>query len=230
MRLLAPDVLQIHAHGVCIYALRRGDELVLIDSGFLGASAALGRALKMVGWDRCRIRGIILTHGHLDHTFNAFRFAREFGAWVAAPELDKPHVAGEYQYSGAAKVCGWLESAGRRVFGYQVPPEDEVDWFAPGHVFHDWLGGMEVIALPGHTIGHCGLYCAERRWLFSGDLFASFWWSTHLPPAILNSLPEKIPTSVRAALDLEIDGVLPAHCDRAVAQVHLRRLRRMAQG
>ena len=220
-----PDLLQVQAFGVCIYALRDGDEVVLVDSGFLGASGKLGAALRRAGWDRCRIVGIILTHGHLDHSYNAFRFAREFGAWVAAPKLDAAHLAGDYEYSGSARVCGFLESCGRRLFGYQ-PPVD-VDWFSPGRHF-DVFGGLEVIALPGHTEGHCGLLCARRRLLFCGDLFASFWWSSHLPPAILNSLPEEIPASVRSALALEIDGVLPAHCDRATPAVHLGRLRKLA--
>jgi glyoxylase-like metal-dependent hydrolase (beta-lactamase superfamily II) len=220
-----PDVLQVQAYGVCVYAIRQGEEVVLIDSGFLGSSSALGAALRRAGWVDCRIVGIILTHGHLDHAFNAFRFAREFGAWVAAPQLDREHLAGSYPYSGSARICGWLESAGRRVFGYE-PPQD-VDWFGPGRVF-DWLGGLEVVALPGHTAGHSGLFSAERRLLFCGDLFASFWWSCHLPPGILNSQPERIPASLQAALDLEIDGVLPAHCDRAAPDVHLRRLHKLA--
>ena len=220
-----PDLLQIRGFGVCLYALRQGGEIVLVDSGFIGASALLGRALKHAGWDCCRIVGIILTHGHLDHTFNAFRFAREFGAWVAAPQLDAAHVAGSYVYSGPARVCGILEACGRRLFGYQ-PPID-VRWFSPGHVF-EVFGGLEVIPLPGHTAGHCGLFSAARRLLFCGDLFASFWWSRHLPPAILNSQPGEIPASLRRALALEIDGVLPAHCDRAAPGVHLARLRELA--
>ncbi len=220
-----PDLLQVQAFGVCVYALRDGDEVVLIDSGFLGASGRLGEALRRAGWDRCRIVGIILTHGHLDHTFNAFRFAREFGAWVAAPRLDEAHVAGSYSYSGSARVCGLLEAGGRRLFGYQPPLG--VDWFSPGHRF-DHFGGLEVVPLPGHTAGHCGLFSASRRLLFCGDLFASFWWSRHLPPAILNSQPEEIPASVRRALALEIDGCLPAHCDRAAPGVHLGRLRELA--
>jgi len=125
-----PDLLQTQAFGVCIYALRDGDEVALIDSGFLGASGKLGAALRRAGWDHCRIVGIILTHGHLDHSYNAFRFAKEFSAWVAAPQLDAAHLAGSYAYSGNARVCGLLESCGRRLFGYQ-PPVD-VDWFSPG--------------------------------------------------------------------------------------------------
>ena len=222
-----PDLLQVRGFGVCLYALRQGKEIVLVDSGFIGASAMLGRDLKRAGWDRCRITGIILTHGHLDHCLNAFRFAREFGAWVAAPRLDEAHVAGRYPYSGSARVCGFLEACGRRLFGYQ-PPLD-VEWYDPGHVF-DVFGGLEAIPLPGHTAGHSGLYCAGRRLLFCGDLFASFWWSCHLPPAILNSLPEEIPASLGRALELAPDGALPAHCDRASPEIHLERLRRLAAG
>jgi len=220
------EILQVRAYGVCIYALRDADKIFLIDSGFIGAAGALSKALRRVGRSDCRITGIILTHGHLDHALNAFRFAREFGAWVAAPELDKTHIEGSHPYMGMARVCGWLEAAGRRLFGYRPP--QEIEWYQPGHVF-DVFGGLEVISLPGHTAGHSGLFCREQRQLFCGDLFASFWWSTHRPPAILNTEPEKIPASIESALELDIDGVWPGHCDRAAPETHLRRLRRLAK-
>jgi hypothetical protein len=47
-----------------------------------------------------------------------------------------------------------------------------------------------VIHLPGHTAGHCGFYSDRHELLFSGDMFASYFFNVHKPPAILNSVPE----------------------------------------
>ncbi len=72
-----------------------------------------------------------------------------------------------------------------------------------------------MVHLPGHSDGHCGFYSARHDLLFSGDLFASYLFIIHLPPAILNSRPELIPGSLRKALRLDPRWILPNHYDSA---------------
>jgi glyoxylase-like metal-dependent hydrolase (beta-lactamase superfamily II) len=84
--------------------------------------------------------------------------------------------------------------------------------------------GLTVIHLPGHTAGHSGFYCERRKLLFCSDLFASYGCLSHLPPTIFNSSEADIPKSVATALELDLVGILPNHCDRASPEVHLRRL------
>ena len=57
--------------------------------------------------------------------------------------------------------------------------------------------GLRVVHLPGHTLGHCGFYSRAHDLLFSGDLFASYFFNVHLPTRILNSAPELIPAEPR---------------------------------
>ena len=38
-------------------------------------------------------------------------------------------------------------------------------------------GGLRVVHLPGHTLGHCGFYSKAHDLLFSGDLFASYFFN-----------------------------------------------------
>ena len=61
--------------------------------------------------------------------------------------------------------------------------------------------GCACVHLPGHTRGHCGFYSARHDLLFSGDLFASYFWNTHRPPPILNSVPERFAESFRRVAD-----------------------------
>jgi len=218
------DLLQVRGAGVCFHVLRDANGLYLIDGGFIGGRAALSRALKRRGWNREPIRGIIVTHGHLDHTFNIAALAAETGAWVAAPMLDAEHYAGRYPYQGVARVCGVLEGLGRRVFKTRPLTVDRpLEDLSEIPVWH----GLTAIHLPGHTVGQMGFYCAGLRLLFSADLFASYRIS-HFPPAILNSCPERMAGSVARALELDLAGVLPNHCDRAAPATHLERLRRLA--
>jgi glyoxylase-like metal-dependent hydrolase (beta-lactamase superfamily II) len=211
------DLLQIRAPGVNFYVLRDPEGLYLIDCGFIGGRQLLRRGLKRRGWEGDPIVGIIVTHGHLDHILNVGRIAEETGAWIAAPRLDASYYSGRPSYRGASRVTGFLEAVGRPLLGFrEFTPTRLLDHGDRLDVWH----GLQVIHLPGHTAGHSGYYCQSLRLLFCADLFASYGRFSHLPPRIFNSDGDEIPKSVAKALELDLDGVLPNHCDRSTPEAH----------
>lgn len=222
--LVREDVLQVRAPALCFYVLRGSDGLYLIDGGFIGGRYLLRRALRQCGWEHLPIKGILITHGHLDHVLNVATISKETGAWIAAPRLDALHYAGRYAYRNFARVCGWLEAVGRPLFRYRTFSVDH--WLDDLSVLPIWHG-LTAIHLPGHTEGHMGFYCAPLRLLFSADLFASYGENAHLPPAIFNDKPELIPASVSRAVSLDLTGVLPNHGDSSSPATHLERLKRL---
>ncbi len=220
------DILQIRAPALCFYVLRATDGLYLIDGGFIGGRYLLSRALKRRGWQHIPIKGILITHGHLDHILNVAQISEDSGAWIAAPRLDSLHYEGNYPYKSYARVCGLLENIGRTLFRYSPFSVDRwLDDLSDIPVWH----GLTAIHLPGHTEGHMGFYCSSLRLLFSADLFASYGNIPHLPPAIFNDNSELIPESVSRALSLDLDGLIPNHCDTASPATHLARLRSLYQ-
>jgi glyoxylase-like metal-dependent hydrolase (beta-lactamase superfamily II) len=217
------DLLQIRSPGLGLsfYVLRDSAGLYLIDGGFVGGRHLLWRALKKYGWYNERILGIIVSHGHLDHILNVARIAEETGAWIAAPRLDASHYEGRPTYQGVARMTGFLETVGRPLLGFRkFTPTRLLDHGDYLDIWH----GLTVIHLPGHTAGHSGFYCIRRKLLFCSDLFASYGKLSHLPPAIFNSNQADIPKSVATALELDLDGVFPNHCDRSSPAEHLARL------
>ncbi len=215
------DILLIRTPGVCFYALRDRNRLALIDTGFIGGWPCLQRQLRRRGWLDLPIKMILLTHGHLDHIFNARRLQERTGAQIVAPSLDREHYIGKYPYRGWARICGALEAVGRAIFRFRDFSVDH--WLSDGDVVDIW-DGLEVIHLPGHTVGHTGYYSRSRKLLFSGDFFASYGYRNFIPPAFLNSCPNEFPHSFARILDMDIDYVFPNHGDRALPQVHRERL------
>lgn len=224
--LLRKDVLQVRAPALNFHVLRDDSGLYLLDAGFVGGRPLLTRALRRHRWDREPVRGIIVTHGHLDHILNVATIARQFGAWVAAPRLDAQHYTGKPRYRGWARVTGVLESVGRPLLGFRPFVPDR--WLDDGDFLDVWHG-LRAVHLPGHTVGHMGFFCEKLHLLFSADLIASYRGVAHFPPAIFNSAPELMQDSISKALALDLDGIVPNHGDRASPEEHLRRLKQLSE-
>lgn len=220
-RELQPGLLQIHGTLVTFYLLFDNTGAVLIDTGFIGDFSRIESALLSAGLSWSDVRAILLTHGHLDHTFNLARLRRHCADGIIyGHPLDLDHFRGMHRYKRISRVCGLLEASGRRLFGFE--PTEPDHFFADDDLLPFW-GGLRVIHLPGHTAGHCGFYHAGRDLLFSGDLFANWRLRTILPWSILNSCPEKFPGSLAKVRILNPGGILSNHCDRADALTQRRR-------
>jgi len=208
----------------CCHLLEDGDASVMMDTGMVGEPFLIRRLVRRLGLKPDSIKAILLTHGHIDHAGNLAWLKEWTGARVLAHAEETRHVAGTYPYTGTAKWCGRLEAAGRILFRYRAAAIDQ--FLDDGDELPFW-GGLRVIYLPGHTRGHCGFYSAKHDLLFSGDLFASYFFNVHRPPAILNSVPEHFPVSVEKVRRLNPRWIVPSHYDYLDGKLHRRRFAKL---
>jgi hydroxyacylglutathione hydrolase len=163
-----------------------GERCVVIDPG-IGATAQLDDVLAT---HRLHPAAVLLTHGHLDHTFSVVPVcdAHDVPAWIH-PD-DRPQLT---------DPLTWLAARpGQPVLGMtNLPAAEPADLrvLADGELLD--IGGLQlgVRHAPGHTLGSVvfTLAAPEAPLLFSGDLlFAGSIGRTDLPggsyPAIVESL------------------------------------------
>ena len=211
--------------GNCHLLVNECKEVVLLDTGLVGEPWLIRQRLRRLGLAPSDVKAILLTHGHLDHSGN-LAWAREWsGAPVYAHPAEQAHIDGAFPYAGVNCWCGRLERVGRAVL--RVGRAVKIDRFiADGDELPFW-GGLRVVHLPGHTLGHCGFYSLQRDVLFSGDLFASYFFNVHLPPPILNSAPSLIAASMEKVRILHPRLIVPQHYDVLDGELHRRRFDRL---
>lgn len=159
---------------------------------------AVGRHLAELG---VSVVGILITHGHVDHTGGAGRLASMTGA--------STYVHPDDDFLTLHPIAQ-LE----RIFGMVPPGEydmpDELIHLEDGEVLT--LAGidLEVRLTPGHTPGHCCFLWEDQGMLFSGDqLFAGSIGRTDLPGGSYEDLMRSMKSQV-LTLDDDI-RVLPGH-------------------
>jgi hydroxyacylglutathione hydrolase len=152
-------------------------EALLIDPG--GPSPELSAKLRQEGW---RLRWIVNTHGHADHTAGNEAWAAATGAQIVIHRLDW-----EFFRTPAMQAAALAEG---------FPPLTRADVLvADGQRLPLGEGEALVLHTPGHSPGGICLYFPGQ--LFTGDtLFVGAAGRTDLPGAslaqLLTSLEEKI--------------------------------------
>jgi len=198
--------------GVCnVYALMRGEDMLLVDTG------------RSYGWWllRNRIEGVrltsgpralILTHSHFDHAENAARLKAVYPLKVIVHGSERQYLAaGDSPLpAGAILPTRWI----MRLFGRMARPFFRYQSCQPDIAVEERLDlepfGFEgyILHTPGHTRGSMSVVVEDRIALVGDTLFGM------LPGSGLPPYADDIPAMVkswRKLLDTPCERFLSGH-------------------
>ncbi|MGB6500367.1 MAG: MBL fold metallo-hydrolase [Thermoplasmata archaeon] len=180
-----------------VYLLKdKGSSWTLIDTGLPGTHAAIFAYLSKIKVEPTAVKRILITHLHRDHTGSLKAMAAQTHARTFAHWIEAAFIAQDPKYEGPGSP-----PAEPFVVDERLKDGDTVDA----------AGGLIAYHTPGHTPGHTSYYQAERKLLFSGDLFFGDGEKITLTPPEYTLHTGTAQVSAHRMSQLSIDSLLTYH-------------------
>jgi len=169
---ITPNVHLIPNGFVNVYLIVDPDGLTLIDAGMARNGKAILNYIASLGRSPADLRRMLVTHADPDHVGALAALKAASGARIACGPADAEAI-GAGRSSRELKLSLLM----RPVFGlmsllFKTVPASVDDVLADGQVL-PVLGGLRVVATPGHTPGHISFFAPAAGILFSGDSIIS---------------------------------------------------------
>jgi len=156
-----------------VYVLIDPDGLTLIDTGLPYNHRRILNYVTRLGYGAGDVRRILLTHADRDHkgsvpALQALTPARVYASRVEAEAMAQGREARRLRPTAWQKII--LQFL--RPLFVRARPATADEFLEPGQMLPA-LGGLCVLATPGHTPGHLSFFAPARGILFAGDSFVA---------------------------------------------------------
>ena len=184
--------------------------LTIVDTGVPGQIDLIEKALEAEGFALADIKHIVITHQDFDHIGSLHPLKERTGAPVYALDIEVPYIEGRLRsvkYPSPERLAQMpefaaaLESLQRSTVDVQLTDGQTLDNSA----------GAQVVATPGHTLGHMSLYLPRTKTLIVGDAMVSD--SGKLDGPMEQATPDMATAkqSVAKLAELDVDTILCYH-------------------
>lgn len=164
-----PNVYWIKGKASNIYVCENERGITVVDAGLRGEEKLVFALLQELGRQPADIEQILITHADIDHAGGAAALQAASAATVYASEAAKKHLCAGSSPAHLPRPVQWLSD---QFFKYPALPSEAIAHVADGDML-PVLGGLEVLATPGHTLDHLSFYSPSTGVLFTGDAIDS---------------------------------------------------------
>jgi len=193
-----------------VYMIEDPDGLTIVDAGLPLATKSILKQLDKAGRRPSDVKRLLVTHAHPDHVGGLPKLKQITGAQVIASATERPILEGKVpiEQPPPEKVRG----IARLVVGKPTTLEGthldrEV---RDGEVIAEVMGGLQVIATPGHTRGHIAFWQPQKRILICGDVMMNLL-GLRLPLAPVTVDMDEARRSIKRVADLQPSLVCFGH-------------------
>lgn len=155
-----------------VFLVRDGDEAALVDSGFGDEPSVKARLDFLKEHPGVRVKYIVLTHHHFDHSSGAAQLREATGAQVTLHEGEKKFLL-EWDSEAPQDIEIPEEAKELRekveAFRKQAAEANPDVLVSDGDTFNVGSLELQIVHTPGHTLGSVCIYMPQEKALFTGD-------------------------------------------------------------
>jgi glyoxylase-like metal-dependent hydrolase (beta-lactamase superfamily II) len=189
-----------------VYVIRDPDGLTIIDTSIPGKAGAILDQITAHGGRPENVKRILITHAHPDHIGSLRELQARTGAqvWASAGERAVIAERAEIPRVPVADLPAHLRPFRTPSVRFDPTPVHRV--LQEGETLAEVLGGLQVVATPGHAPGHIAFWQPDQGILFCGDVMMHLQPNLHLPFRIATvDMAENLRSLGRVAtLDAEV--------------------------
>ena len=177
---IQPNVYWINGGSSNFYLAVDDAGLLLVDAGMPRREKLVWEQIATLGYQPTDLTRILVTHADMDHVGSLAAIQRETGAKVYAGK----ETAVLLPNGRSPKHMPWFAQLIIDTFmRYGKIPADCIEIVEPGQTL-PFLGGIQVLATPGHTLDHLSYFAPASGVLFAGDALNTRQGLAATPPAI----------------------------------------------
>jgi glyoxylase-like metal-dependent hydrolase (beta-lactamase superfamily II) len=154
-----------------VFLIRDGREAAVIDAGF-GDDESFNKRMEVLGdLGDAKLKYIIITHHHYDHSSGAHRLREATGAQIVVHRDEETLLVNPEEESGDFEIPEDQKEAREqakkwRTEAAKATPDVRVN---DGDVLNVGSLHLRCVHAPGHTAGHLCIFLEEDGVLFAGD-------------------------------------------------------------
>ncbi len=167
---------------------------IMVDAGYRGTVDPVGYLAKL-GHSADALKHILITHADVDHVGNLAKVQEQTGAQVYTGEQSAELIP-QAKFPSHNK---WYIDRMAPLMRVRPTSADVIQSVKDGATL-PLMGGLHVIATPGHTPDHHAFFSPTTGILFTGDAIAA-WGGTIAPskPAISHNYPQARQSALKLA-------------------------------